>query len=145
MRIKYLLLAKDSSIDRDKNTSSIFDLFEGITIEAAVSKITMMVHVFCLIERKDEKGAIADEALISVISPDGVESTRQEIPFKMKPENLRCRVRTNILLPIGSSGKYVFNLQLKNEVTVQASADIDVDFKMVAPQQISDRGLENAL
>lgn len=117
MEIEHLILAHSSSLDKDTNTLSIFNLFEDITINRnrSNSPITIPMHAIVIVLRGSEKGKQTTEVTFSATTPDNKPVFSEKFPIILEENHKRYRLRINFQLPIASSGDFQF------EATVNAT------------------------
>jgi len=112
MIIEHLILARDSSVDRDKNTLSVFDFLEDVQVEAPKgAKVRIALQVITVIGREDhEVGEVRANFVLTAVSPLGTVLTKNDLPVVMASGQNRQRMRMNLAIEAVESGSYVFKL-----------------------------------
>ena len=110
MILEHLILARDSSIDREKNTVSLFDLIEELSITSIYPAVNYQVQLFMILKRDAEVGPLKESVTLVITAPNGDLLTNAEVNLVMMPEHKRTRLRMNIELPIQTSGDYKFKI-----------------------------------
>ncbi len=128
MKLEHLIIAKESSIDFEKNTLSVFDVIEDLTIDSPMERVGFPVQAIAVIKREDEKGRIEGVADLNVISPNFERLVHQKIKFVQEQEHRRTRMRINIMLPIDRTGVYTFQI---NGQGFSGEIDIGVKFNKI--------------
>ena len=110
MQIEHFILAKESSIDQERNSLSIFDMIEDIQIQAAqpTAAIPLGMQAIAGFRREAEQGEITSRISLRVLRPDGEMVFNKILPFQMKPEHRRFRIRMNLGFLVTTSGEYRF-------------------------------------
>lgn len=112
MYIEFLLLARDSSIDVEKNTLSVFDLIEDIDVKTDLPEVQLPIQIVCSFRREQETGPFEDRAVLKISGPDGSKVIDQVLPVKLSETHRRCRFRLTTNVPISASGPYTFTVEL---------------------------------
>ena len=126
MILEHLILARDSSIDRDKNTVSIFDIIEEIAIRTDAQVVSLPVQLFVVLRREKETGRIDEKLGLVALSPQSEQLFNVSVPFVMAAEHKRSRIRVNIDLPLKATGDYKLKLE---GMGVQGEAIVAVKFE----------------
>ena len=128
MNLEHLILARDSSIDFEKNTVSIFDMIEELVIRSTEPSFSFPLQMLLILRRTIEVGGIKTKLTIAITAPGGETVSNTEINLVMAPEHKRTRVRMNVALPITTSGDYVIRvaapgLKVESSLTVTFHRD----------------------
>lgn len=133
MYIEYFLICRDSAIDVEKNTVSVFDIIEDMTVETNAMQVTFPVQLIACIRRgENDVGNVEERAKLQFIGPDGKVSFEKEVPAKLKAEHRRTRLRIGTTATFSGSGQYQFKIELSGDPANQkAIRDIAVIYKKV--------------
>lgn len=131
----WTVLCRDSIIDRDSNSVSLFNVLEQITIrgemdrgEPAVAPIEM--EVVSLWSRSDYDVPAKGVQRLRLLSPSGetLASGEQEIDLS-KHRRFRNRARFRGL-PVQGTGRYTFRVEQKREGEVEWQHVTDVPLEL---------------
>jgi hypothetical protein len=129
MIVEHFILARDSSIDRDKNTMSIFDMIEElqVQVQAGVASIQLGVQAIAVLARQAETGAIRAFFTLKVLSPKGDVISQENIPAVFAENHKRLRLRMNMGFTVTEPGTYTFRFEKGDDPTVSREGTIGVD------------------
>jgi hypothetical protein len=113
MIIEHLILARDSAVDRDKNTLSVFDFIEEVQFEVPpAAKLQFPVQVIAVIRREgSEVGEIRTNFVLSILDPKNRQISKNDIPVVMSAQHTRQRVRIGAGVLATESGDYTFRFE----------------------------------
>lgn len=92
LRCYFLALSMGSSLDRDTNNCSIFNLVEQLTIPAALLGTVAPIEVQAYFGVSDDARHASFDMRLIRVAPDGSEDAGEAIPIECK-EGPRLRVR----------------------------------------------------
>lgn len=130
MKIDHLILAKGSSVDRDTQSLSIFEMIEQMQIQAPKYPVNVPVHAILVFRRaSEEEGVIIEPWRLTVTGPDSKTLLSQNLEVRMESEHRRQRVRINF--PVQIQGDGIYYIQLTNVNDASNTRTIDVDVKAI--------------
>lgn len=135
MIIEHLILATNSSVDKDRNTLSIFDVVEDIQlVKPKDQQVNFPVQIIAVIKRdNNDIGEIRSTFLLTLDGPKKKDLLGPiKLPVNLSSEHKRQRLRVNIMCPVNESGEYHFTLQKEDEIKIKKT--ISSTFKLVAVQ-----------
>lgn len=137
MKIEHLILAKGSSVDRDTQSLSVFEMIEQMQIQAPQFPVNVPVHAVLVFRRKEnETGVLIEPWRLSIIGPDKKTLLSQSLEVRLEAEHLRQRVRINFPIQVGTDGVYSIQLNHVNQtdnarvLEVDVKAIVDISRKM---------------
>ena len=130
MKIDHLILAKGSSVDRDTQSLSVFEMIEQMQIQAPKYPVNVPVHAILVFRRdQNDEGVVIEPWRLTVTGPDAKTLLSQNLEVKMEAEHRRQRVRINFPVQIQGDGTY--HVQLSNVNDTSNTRTIDVDVKAI--------------
>lgn len=130
MKIDHLILAKGSSVDRDTQSLSVFEMIEQMQIQAPKYPVNVPVHAILVFRRdQNDEGVVIEPWRLTVTGPDSKTLLSQNLEVKMEAEHRRQRVRINFPVQIQGDGTY--HVQLSNVNDTSNTRSIDVDVKAI--------------
>lgn len=127
MKIEHLILAKGSSVDRDTQSLSVFEMIEQMQIQAPKYPVNVPVHAILVFRRdKSDQGVIIEPWRLTVTGPDTKTLLSQNLEVKLEAEHMRQRVRVNFPVQIQTDGTYIVQLSHVNEPQNARILEIDV-------------------
>lgn len=130
MKIDHLILAKGSSVDRDTQSLSVFEMIEQMQIQAPKYPVNIPVHAILVFRRdQNDEGVVIEPWRLTVTGPDSKTLLSQNLEVKMEAEHRRQRVRINFPVQIQGDGTY--HVQLSNVNDSGNTRTIDVDVKAI--------------
>ena len=95
MRLEHFIVARASAIDKDRNTISVFDILEDITLGNVAGTVPIPVEMIIVFRReKGETGPVKHEVSLR----SGPESTEKRFLVSFAEHHTRYRVRTSFPL-----------------------------------------------
>lgn len=128
MKIEHLILSRDSLIEKEKNTLSIIEFIEDISIKSGLKPTVIPFHLVAVFRREKEVGDKTIECKLVVLNPAGREIVKIDLPTKIEAKHRRFRLRVNGTFPVDSSGDYVFRISGKEIGSAEAIIGINFEF-----------------
>jgi len=126
MQVDHLILAKGSSVDKDTQSLSVFELIEQMQIQAPQFPVNVPVHAVLVFRREGEQGVVSDPWQLILKSPDQTILMSQNLEVKLEDGHLRQRLRVNFPMQIQNDGTYQIVLRHRNEKSRSRELKIDV-------------------
>ncbi len=135
----FTLICRSSSIDRDTNASSVFEIVEEVTLNSVPNipapkpedkvVINFPFELFCLWERKsDIKEVISSNVKVSLTDPSGNEKEQVTFPLQFELNKKRMRSRVKVQgLQFSGYGTYTFNVYLEQKGKFVKVQDVAFD------------------
>ncbi|MCB0407953.1 MAG: hypothetical protein KDD34_07110 [Bdellovibrionales bacterium] len=126
MKVEHFILAKGSSIDRDTQVLSVFEIIEQMQIQSPKFPVNVPVHAVIVFRREEEQGVLVEPWRLSVT--DGSKKTllSQNLEVKMESDHLRQRVRVHFPIQITHDGTYQVQIAHVNQASNSRVLEIDV-------------------
>jgi hypothetical protein len=129
MIIEHLILAAASSVDRDRNTLSVFDFLEDVQLELPQGQTARIPLQVIAVVRRDASdiGEIRSNFVLSAFGPGKAQLGRNDIPVNLAAQHARQRVRVDTALEITGAGEYLFRFEkgdlpsLNREISIRAT------------------------
>jgi hypothetical protein len=139
MKIEHLVLAKGSSVDRDTQSLSVFEMIEQMQIQAPQFPVNVPVHAVLVFRRSDvESGVLIEPWRLSVLGPDRKTLLSQNLEVRLEAEHLRQRVRINFPIQVSVDG--IYSIQLTHVNKIENTRTLEVDVKAIV--EISRKALK---
>jgi hypothetical protein len=129
MKIEHMILCRDTVIDRDRNTLSVFDVVEDLAIKAGGKVAIIPFHLLAVFRRDNEVGEKELEFELVISNPSGKELVKLKLPMRIEAKHRRSRLRINGTFPVDSSGDYTFTVS--GSGGVKAEAILGVNFEWI--------------
>jgi len=127
MKLEHLIICRDSIIDREKNTVSVFEIIEGLVVKAGVKVVTLPFHLLIVFRRESEIGEKDFSYDLVVMNPIGKEIVKIHLPTRIEAQHRRSRLRVNGTFSIDSSGDYIFRVLNQDEVMGEALLGVNFE------------------
>ncbi len=133
----WTILCSSAVIDKDSNKISLHDVIENIEIKTSPKPdgiLPIHLELVTLWIQKKDSGPSVGQSRITFVSPSG------NILLEVEPEvdlSKTLRTRNKIIfdgLPLGKSGRYNFQVYLKNNGDLTQVAEIPLSIKF-SPQE----------
>lgn len=125
MHIEYLLLAKDSAVDQETNTLSVFSIIEDLEIRPDAPKLRLPFQILCSVRRDQEVGEIDQTGTLRIEPPFG-SATESKVPVKMQANHTRCRMRVGAVVPIEGPGIFRVIFTMDQDVRLKCETVINI-------------------
>ena len=126
MKIDHIILCKGSSVDKDSQSLSIFEMIEQMRIQAPQFPVNVPVHAVLVFRREQEEGILTEPWQMRLVGPDKVTLFSQNIDVKMEANHQRQRLRVNFPIQVKTDGEYTIDLRHLNDDTKGRSVSVDV-------------------
>ena len=136
MQIEHFILAKDSSIDLNTNSLSVFGVLDDMQIQAPPGiTFNLSFHAILVVkrERETEQGPIQSNFIMSAYAPNG-EKLGHEVtmPVQMQPFHRRTRLRVITEIPVNQSGVYTMRMVNTDNKNLAAEVSLSIQIMPVA-------------
>lgn len=126
MKVDHIILCKGSSVDKDSQSLSIFEMIEQMRIQAPQFPVNVPVHAVLIFRREQEEGVLSEPWQMRLVGPDQTTLFSQNIDVKMESHHQRQRLRVNFPIQVKDDGIYTIEMRHLNDETNVRAVSIDV-------------------